>query len=70
MIDITTIQTFPVAPVLSQLQSTNTSLIKNNKQFKTALTIIGVLGGSYIAYRLIKKYNEDKQRTKNQLPRD
>lgn len=70
MIDITTIQTFPVAPVLSQLQSTNTSLIKNNKQFKTALTIIGVLGGAYIAYRLIKKYNEDKQRTENQLPRD
>ena len=70
MIDITTIQTFPVAPVLSQLQSTNTSLIKNNKQFKTALTIIGIAGCAYIAYRLIKKYNEDKQRAENQLPRD
>jgi hypothetical protein len=70
MIDITTIQTFPVAPVLSQLQSSNTRLNKNNKQLKTALIIIGLLGSAYIAHRLIKKYNEDKQRAENQLPRD
>jgi hypothetical protein len=70
MIDITTIQTYPVAPVLSQLQSINTSLSKNNEQLKTALIIIGVLGSAYIAYRLIKIYNEDEQRAENHLPRD
>ena len=70
MIDITTIQTYPVAPVLSQLQITNTRLSKNNEQLKTALIIFGVVGSAYIAYRLIKKYNEDKQRAENQLPRD
>lgn len=70
MIDITTIQTFPVAPALSQLQSANSTLTKNNEQLKTALIIIGAIGSAYIAYRIIKKYNEDKQRAENQLPRD
>ena len=70
MIDITTIQTFPVAPMLSHLQTTNTKLSKNNEQLKTALIIIGVAGSAYIAYRLIKKYNENKQRLENQLQRD
>lgn len=70
MIDITTIQTFPVAPVLSQLQTANTRLGKNNEQLKTALIIIGVVGSAYLAYRLIKKYNEDKQRAENQSPRN
>jgi hypothetical protein len=70
MIDITTIQTYPVAPVLSQLQITNTRLSKNNEQLKTALIIFGAVGSAFIAYRLIKKYNEDKRRAENQLPRD
>ncbi len=70
MIDITTIQTFPVSPVLSHLQTTNTKLSKDKQQLKTALIIIGLAGSAYIAYRLIKKYNEDKQRAENQLPRD
>lgn len=70
MIDITTIQTFPVAPVLSQLQTTNTKLSMTNEELKTVLIIIGVVGSAYIAYRLIKKHNENKQRAENQLPRD
>ncbi len=69
MIDITTIQTFPVAPLLSQLQTTNTRLSKNNEQLKTALIIIGVVCGVYITHRLIKKYNEDKERKENKSPR-
>ena len=70
MIDITTIQTFPVAPVLSQLQTTNTRLSKTNEELKTALIIIGVVGSAYITYRLIKRYNENKNRTENQSPRN
>ena len=69
MIDITTIQTFPVAPVILQLQTANTRLGNDNKQLKTALVIIGVVGGVYITYRLIRKYNEDKERKENQSPR-
>ena len=70
MIDITTIQTFPVAPVLSQLQTTNTRLSKTNEELKTVLIIIGVIGSAYITYRLIKRYNENKNRTENQSPRN
>jgi hypothetical protein len=70
MIDITTIQTFPVAPALTALQATNSSISETNKQLKTALAIIAIAGGIYFTYRLIKKYNEDKQRAENQLPRD
>jgi len=70
MIDITTIQTFPVAPVLSELQTTNIRLGKNNEQFKTTLIIIGLVGSAYIVYSIIKNYNENKQRAENQLPRD
>ena len=70
MIDITTIQTFPIAPALSQLQTANSTLTKNNEQLKNVLIIIGAIGGAYIAYRIIKKYNEDKQRPENQSPRN
>jgi uncharacterized membrane protein YebE (DUF533 family) len=45
-------------------------LSKTNEELKTALIIIGVVGSAYIAYRLIKKYKEDKQRAENQLPTD
>lgn len=69
MIDITTIQTFPIAPSLSQLQKTNTMLTKNNQQIKTALKFIGVIAGAYIVYRVIKSIYED-ERTENQLRRD
>ena len=66
MIDITKIQTFPVAPALSSLQSANSKLIKNNEQLKTVVGIITIAGGAYITYLLIKRYNEHKKRTENQ----
>ena len=69
MIDITTIQTFPVAPSLSQLQTTNNMLTKNNEQIKTALKFIGAIAGAYIVYRVIKSIYED-DRTENELSRD
>jgi hypothetical protein len=69
MIDITTIQTFPVAPVLSALQATNSSISETNKQLKTALAIIAIAGGIYVTYRLIKKYNENNN-SENQSPRN
>jgi len=70
MIDITTIQTFPVAPALSALQAKNTEISASNKQLKSALIIFVIVGGAYIAYRLIKKHNENKARTENQSPRN
>ena len=66
MIDITKIQTFPVAPALSSLQSANSKLIKNNEQLKNVIVIITIAGGAYITYLLIKRYNEHKKRTENQ----
>lgn len=65
MIDITTIQTYPVSPALSSLQSTNAIISENNRQLKMVLIIIAITAGTYITYRLIKKYNEDKARAEN-----
>jgi len=62
MIDITTIQTFPVAPVLSQLQATNSSLQKNNSFYKNVLVVFGILGVGYIAYRVIRNQKEEDER--------
>lgn len=70
MIDITTIQTFPVSPVLSQLETVNSALNKKNEQLKISLIIIGVIGSAYFAYIIFKKNSEDKQRTENELPKD
>jgi len=69
MIDITTIQTYPVAPPLASLQATNSSITESNKQLKTALIIIAIATGVYITYRLIKIYNENTD-TENQSPRN
>lgn len=66
MIDITTIQTYPVAPSLSNLQLTNAAVTKNNEQLKTALKSILVAGCIYITYRVIKKYYDDIDTTENQ----
>jgi hypothetical protein len=65
MIDITTIQTYPVSPALSSLQATNSLISENNRQLKMALIIITITAGTYITYRLIKRYNEDKARAEN-----
>ena len=69
MIDITTIQTYPVSPALSSLQATNSAISETNKKLKTVLTIIAIGTGLYITYRLIKKYNENNN-TENQSPRN
>ena len=66
MIDITTIQTYPVAPSITNLQLTNAAVTKNNEQLKTALNFILLAGCIYITFRVIKKYNEYKEATENQ----
>lgn len=63
MIDITKLQTFPVAPVLSQLQATNTTLKKDNSFYKNVMVVLGIIGVGYITYRVIrneKEYDEGK----------
>lgn len=62
MIDITTIQTYPVAPSLSSLQATNSKLNKSNEELKIVLGIIVIIGGAYFTYHIIKRYNENKSR--------
>ena len=66
MIDITTIQTYPVAPSITNLQLTNAAVTKNNEQLKTALNLIFLVGCIYITFRVIKKYYDDKEETENQ----
>lgn len=62
MIDFTTIQTYPVPPILRQLQDTNTSLNKKN-EFITNLLIAVVVGGTiYIGYQIYKSNKENEQR--------
>ncbi len=69
MVDITSIQTFPVAPALSVLQTANNSINIRNKNLQIALTLFVIAGGTFITYHLIKKYNESRN-AENQSPRN
>ena len=56
MLDITTIQTYPVSStLLKELQQSNNLLKEENKTFKTILAGLLIIGGLYIGYRIIKK---------------
>jgi hypothetical protein len=60
MIDITTIQTFSIAPSLKALQDSNELLAKENSNLKNVVIAFLVIGGLYVVYKVIKK-NEKKQ---------
>lgn len=55
MLDITTIQTFAVAPTVMALQAMNQNLKNDNKNLQIALIIILV---TVVAYTIYKNYNK------------
>ena len=55
MLDITTIQTFAVAPTVMALQAMNQTLTNDNKNLQIALIIIVV---TVVAYTIYKNYNK------------
>jgi hypothetical protein len=55
MLDITTIQTFAVAPTVMALQSMNQNLKNDNKNLQIALIIIVV---TVVAYKIYINYNK------------
>ena len=55
MLDITTIQTFAVAPTVMALQAMNQNLKNDNKNLQIALIIIVV---TMVAYTIYKNYNK------------
>ena len=55
MLDITTIQTFAVAPTVIALQAMNQNLKNDNKNLQIALIIIVV---TVVAYKIYKNYNQ------------
>jgi hypothetical protein len=62
MIDFTTIQTYPVPPILKQLQETNSALNQEN-EFITNLLIAVVVGGAiYIGFQIYKSEKQNEQR--------
>jgi hypothetical protein len=67
MIDITTIQTYPVPPKVSVLTETNSQLTVENSRLKRTLMISGVVAIGIITYFIIKRNYEYKSREKNQI---
>lgn len=65
MIDITTIQTYPIPASISSLNNVNVSLTQENKQIKTVITYVVVAVCAYAIYRFIQIQN-DKNRKENQ----
>lgn len=57
MLDITTIQTFAVAPTVMALQAMNQNLKNDNKNLQIALIVIVV---SIVAYKIYKNYNQNQ----------
>ena len=55
MLDITTIQTFAVAPTVMALQAMNQNLKNDNKNLQIALIVIVV---TIVAYTIYKNYNK------------
>ena len=55
MLDITTIQTFAVAPTVMALQTMNQNLKNDNKNLQIALIVIVV---TIVAYTIYKNYNK------------
>ena len=69
MIDITTIQTYPIPESISSLNNDNVSLKQENKQIKTIMKYVIVAVCAYAIYSLIQKQNE-KNRKENQPNRN
>ena len=65
MIDITTIQTYPIPASILSLNNVNVSLKQENKKIKTVITYAVVAVCVYAIYRFIQKQNE-KDRKENQ----
>ena len=57
MLDITTIQTFAVAPTVMALQAMNQNLKNDNKNLQIALIVIVV---SIVTYKIYKNYNQNQ----------
>ena len=57
MLDITTIQTFAVAPTVMALQTMNQNLKNDNKNLQIALIVIVV---TIVAYTIYKNYNQNQ----------
>lgn len=57
MLDITTIQTFAVAPTVMALQAMNQNLKNDNKNLQIALIVIVV---TIVAYTIYKNYNQNQ----------
>jgi hypothetical protein len=69
MIDITTIQTYPVPPKVSVLTQSNSQLKLENNRLKRTLIISGIVGSVIIAVLIIKNYNEYQSRKENKSKR-
>jgi hypothetical protein len=69
MIDITTIQTYPIPESISSLSNDNVTLKQENKQIKTIMKYVIVAVCAYAIYSLIQKQNE-KNRKENQPNRN
>jgi hypothetical protein len=70
MIDITSFRTFPVAPAVSTLQATNSALSHSNNILRNILILALAVGGAYVIYQIIIKYNENESTTENKFPRN
>lgn len=61
MIDLTTIQAFEILPALSELNSDNLVLKKNNEGYRLLLTTIGVIAIGTGIFMIIKKQQDDRE---------
>ena len=62
MLDITTIQTFAVAPTVIALQAMNQNLKNDNKNLQIALIIIVVTMVAYTIYKNYKKKQNNESK--------
>ena len=66
MIDITTIQTFAVAPALKTLMETNKEITTMNTNLKTGIIFLAIISGITVLY-LMKTNKELKQNFNKQI---
>ncbi len=67
MIDITTIQTYPIPQKVFLLSQANTNLKMENSRLKKNLIAAGIISGAIIVLIVLKIHNESKSREKNQF---